>query len=147
MIDEYLKQIVNDQPKFDEDYGTTSQYLARVRNKLYNLKSHYKVDLLAADSGGNKLVSHIVFSKLTGELRKYLIAATNSNYPTFAQIMEHTNNIINTIVRTRRKKPVHKPTNQKPGKGVSGASGNPTMNFATSSNSKHVPFFGDFVNW
>ena len=96
LIDEYFKQILNDVPAFDEDYGKTSQYLATVRNKLHNLKTHYKVDLLAAGTGGNKLLSHIVFSKLSGELRKALIAETKSNYPTFDEIMNNTNNIINT---------------------------------------------------
>ena len=74
LIDEYLKQILNDAPMYDEEYGKTSQYLAKIRNKLHNLKTHYKVDLVTADTGGNKLLSHIVFSKLSGELRKALIA-------------------------------------------------------------------------
>ena len=103
---------------FDEDYGKTSQYLATTRNKLHNLKSHYKVDLVTANTGGNKLLSHIVFSKLSPELRKALIAETNSNYPTFDQIMEHANKVINTIVRTRKKKPISKPSSEKRGGGL-----------------------------
>ena len=35
LIDEYFKQILNDSPEFDEDYGKTSQYLATIRNKLH----------------------------------------------------------------------------------------------------------------
>ena len=88
LIDEYFTQILNDDPMFDEDYGKTSQYLATTRNKLHNLKSHYKVDLVTANTGGNKLLSHIVFSKLSGELRKALIAETKSNYPIFDHCRE-----------------------------------------------------------
>ena len=61
------------------------------------------MDLLEASSGRNKLLSHIVFSKLSGELRKALIAETKSDYPTFDQIMSNTNKIINMLVRTHKK--------------------------------------------
>ena len=74
LIDEYFKQILNDSPEFDEDYGKTSQYLATVKNKLHNLKIHFKVDLLDPATDGNKMLSHIVFSKLIGKLRKALIS-------------------------------------------------------------------------
>ena len=33
LIDEYFKQILNNVPTFDEDYGTSRQYLATIRNK------------------------------------------------------------------------------------------------------------------
>ena len=138
LIDEYFKQILNDAPLYDEEYGKTSQYLAKIRNKLHNLKTHYKVDLVTANTGGNKLLSHIVFSKLSGELRKALIAETKSNYPTFEEIMANTSKVINTLIRTRKKKTISKPSNEKRGGGASGSSGVPTLNFSTGVNNNEV---------
>ena len=83
ITDEYFCQLLDETPAFDENYCKTSQYLASVRNKCYNLKTHYNTDLLDEATGGYKLLSHIVFRKLSRELRKELKAKTANDFPTF----------------------------------------------------------------
>ena len=105
IIDELLKQILNKTPGFEPDYMRTRQYLAEIKNMLHDLHKHYEIDLMTADTGGHKLVSHIVFSKLHQELQRAIIYETKTNYPSLNEIFEKSNDVINTIVRTRRKKP------------------------------------------
>ena len=87
LTDQLLSQILNLQPSFSEDYSKTRNYIADIRNKLFDLKTHYNVDLLVPASGGYVLISHIVFSKLSRELQRALIAETKTGYPTFDQIL------------------------------------------------------------
>ena len=96
---------LNLQPSFSEDYSKTRNYIADIRNKLFDLKTHYNVDLLVPASGGYVLVSHIVFSKLSRELQRALIAETKTGYPTWDQIMANYGNVINNLNKTRAKKP------------------------------------------
>ena len=72
-------------------------------------------------SGGYVLVSHIVFSKLSRELQRALIAETKTGYPTFDQILNNYGNVINNLNKTRSKKPPvkHESKGGKPPKSVS----------------------------
>ncbi|CAL4166803.1 unnamed protein product, partial [Meganyctiphanes norvegica] len=70
IVDEYFKKLCAEKPEFDETYGKTRVYIATIRNNLHNLKTHFNVDLLEENSGGHKLLSHIIFTKLSPELRQ-----------------------------------------------------------------------------
>ena len=91
------------------------------------------MDLLVPASGGYVLVSHIVFSKLSRELQRALIAETKTGYPTWDQIMDNYGNVINNLNKTRAKKPSVKNESkgEKPPKLVARINSTPTMNFAT----------------
>ena len=135
--DELLKQILSDRPGYDEDYFKTTQYLAEINNKLLDLKRHYDADLLVENSGGYKLISHIVFSKLSNELKRELISDTKTNYPGYNQIQDKCPGIIHRIDKTGRKKFEARPPSVpaiewKPAKASLRESHSPTLNFATS---------------
>ena len=104
--DELLKQILNELPGYDFEYTKTKLYIAKIKNLLNDLKRYYGVDLSTVNSGGNVLVSHIVFAKLSNELQRAFIQECKTCYPNFDQIFDNHTNIINTINKTRKKKPV-----------------------------------------
>ena len=85
LLTNFVAQLITLQPSFSEDYSKTRNYIADIRNKLFDLKTHYSVDLLDPLSGGYVLVSHIGFSKLSRELQQALITETKTGYPTFDQ--------------------------------------------------------------
>ena len=85
--DELLGLLLSKQPAYDTTYGKTSYYLAEMRNLLQELKDHCSVDLLDTSSGGYTLVSHIVFSKLSGELRSKLRSEVGDQYPFLEDIL------------------------------------------------------------
>ena len=105
LTDQLCAQLISSQPSFSEDYSKTRNYIADIRNKLFDLKTHYNVDLLDPNTGGYVLASHIVFSKLSRELQRALIIETKTGYPTFDQILINYGNVINNLVETRPKKP------------------------------------------
>ena len=73
LTDQLCAHLISSQPSFSEDYSKTRNYIADIRNKLFDLKTHYNVDLLDPNKGGYVLVSQIVFSKLSRELQRALI--------------------------------------------------------------------------
>ena len=58
VCDQLFSQLLSLKPEFDAEFGKTCQYLADIRNVLYNLKVNLYVDLLA----GYIFISHIVVS-------------------------------------------------------------------------------------
>ena len=105
IIDELFKDLLNERPGYEPEYEKTILYLARTQARLADLKTSYKVDLLAEESAGYKLVSHIVFNKLSPELQKLIILEVNSNYPTLTQIFDNYDHIIKMLVKTKRNVP------------------------------------------
>ena len=100
-VDELFRLLLQESPERDVTYQKTAIYLASVRNKLYTLKNHYNVDLTDSDTAGHKLISHIVFNKLSAELRRDFKNRTQKDYPTFNEIMENQASVIHNIVSTR----------------------------------------------
>ena len=100
-VDELFRQLLQESPERDVTYQKTAIYLASVRNKLHTLKNHYDTDLIDPSSSGHKLLSHIVFNKLSSELRRDFKARTQKDYPTFKEIMEKQASVIHNIVSTR----------------------------------------------
>ena len=96
------------------------------------MKKHYAADL-TADVGGNHsggyyVLSHVVFSKLSTELKKAIILKAGTCFPTFNQIFDLSNEVINVINKTRKKNSgnTHKKSNTS-----STSNDNSTLNFAT----------------
>lgn len=89
LTDQLCAQLITLQSGFSEDYSKTRNYIADIRNKLFDWKTHYSVDLLDPLSGGYVLVSHIMISKLSRELQRALITETKTVYPTFDQILNN----------------------------------------------------------
>ena len=143
IVDEYFRLLWSESPEYDETYTKTRVYIANVRNYLHNLKNHYEIDLLDGATGGHKLLSHIIFSKFSKELRQAFTWECKTDYPTFAQILDTYSKVINSLVRNRRPKPASKP-HSKPGnfsrpwqnKNPNFNNPTPTLNFAVPEASK-----------
>ena len=103
ITDEYFRQIVNTQPKYDQDWENVRQYLNETRAALHELKS-YNIDLLDENTAGNKFVSHLIFHKLPNTIRREFVHKVNTNFPSINQIFENYNDIIKTLSRTSYKK-------------------------------------------
>ena len=102
IVDEYFKKLCAEKPEFDETYGKTRVYIATIRNNLHNLKTHFNVDLLEENSGGHKLLSHIIFTKLSPELRQAFSWECKNDYPSFKQILDTYCKVINSVVKNKR---------------------------------------------
>ena len=90
---------------------------------------HYNTDLLDENTGGYKFLSHVVFNKLSRELRKELKAKTANDFPTFKEIMENHASVIQNIISIRAPKKGAPPV--KSSKGSVGKAGAPALNFGT----------------
>ena len=88
IVDEYFKKLLSDKPEYDLSYMKTRTFIANTRNHLHNLNNHYGVDLLNEEHNAHKLLSHIIFSKFSIELRQAFKWELKTEYPTFAQILE-----------------------------------------------------------
>ena len=102
IVDEYLKQLIHNYPKFDSTFANVRQYLNETRAALHELKT-YGVDLMEDGSAGAKLISHIIFDKLPNILKKELISKVNCNFPTIVQIFDNYNDLLKTLSRTKYK--------------------------------------------
>ena len=107
IVDEYFKKLLSDKPEFDETYGKTRLYIANTRNHLHNLNTHYKVDLMDESNSAHKFLSHVIFSKLSQELRNHFSWDLKTDYPKFQQILDNYCKIITRICHNKRQsKPV-----------------------------------------
>ena len=82
-------------------------------------------------SGGYYMLSQIVFSKLSIEMQKALINESKSCYPTFDQIFDLSNNVINIINKTRKQKPNETGSGVKKSSVTTSPVNNSTLNFTT----------------
>ena len=73
-------------PKDDPEFDDLKLYVAEIKSVLSDLNKTYKTDLVTPGTGGYKLVSSIIFSKLPPVVRKALIEKVDSNYPTLDHI-------------------------------------------------------------
>ena len=106
---EYFKLLYTESPEYDASYSKTRIYVATVRNRLQNLKNHFKVDLLDEGSAGHLFLSHIIFAKLSVELQRALAGHLKTNYPTFKQILDSHGEVIDNLVKFKKSKPPGKP--------------------------------------
>ena len=103
IIDESFKTLIASSPKFDPDFAGARSYINECRALVYELKQ-YQVDLLDVNTSGCKLLSHIIFSKLSTSFKRELVRKVNNNYPTVGDLFEQYSDIIKTVVRTSNPK-------------------------------------------
>ena len=130
--DELLGLLVSKQPAYDTTYSKTSYYLAEMRNLLQELKDHCSVDLITESSGGYFLASHIVFSKLSGELRSKLRSEVGNQYPLFNDILSKSKRVIDSLIKDKKIKSEPKNGGASVERRDTGQSAKTTLNFATS---------------
>ena len=150
IVDEYFRTLWNESPEFDETYTKSRVYIANVRNTLHNLKNHYNVDLLDEGSSGHKLLSHLIFSKLSRELRQAFARECGTDYPSFAKILESSSKVFNSLLRNRKNtfsNPAAKFNNHsKPWHNKNSKAEISTLNFAVSEVGKPMVLHCRFCN-
>ena len=104
IVDEIFSQLINSNPKYDTDFTGVKQYIARVRADLYELQSSYNIDFISANTPGNLIVSHLVFSKIPNVLKREIVRICNSNYPSINQIFDCYQDVIKIIIKTSNKR-------------------------------------------
>ena len=105
IIDKLLDQVLEKEPKYDPEYTNLRLYVAEIKSMLNDLNKSYNVNLETAGTGGYKLVSKIIYSKLPQAVQRELIKKVASNYPTLDHIFDNIKDIIETLVKTKYKKP------------------------------------------
>ena len=101
MLDEIMHQIVNEQPKYDENFINVKSFMVKLRADLSELNTSFGYDCLEENSFGCALLSHIVFNKLPKSLQKELISKNETNYPNINQVFATYNEAIKTLVKTK----------------------------------------------
>ena len=104
ITDEIFREIINFNIKFDNDFSTTKKFLAKTRANLFELNNTFNLDFLSSRSAGNKLMSHIIFSKLPLPIKRELIRIENNNYPSLDTIFSQYQNVIRALLKTNRVK-------------------------------------------
>ena len=104
LIDQLFNLILQKSPTYDVEFRGLRLYVAEIKGFLSDLKTSHKVDLLAAESGGYKLVSHIIFAKMPSIIQRALIEKAKSNYPTIDQIFDNIKGVIETNLKTKPKR-------------------------------------------
>ena len=66
---------------------------------LYELKT-YNVDLLDVGTAGSKLASHVILAKLPNIIKGGLVHIVVSIYPSFNDLLENFNVVVDTLSRT-----------------------------------------------
>ena len=101
MLDEIMRQIVNEQPKYDENFTNVKSFMVKLRADLSELNTSFGYDCLEENSFGCALLSHIVFNKLPKSLQKELISRNETNYPNINEVFATYNEAIKTLVKTK----------------------------------------------
>ena len=103
--------MLSDRPEYDESYSKTRVYIANTRNHLYNLKTHYHIDLMNESNSAHNILSNVIFSKFSQELRQAFSWELKTHYPTFKQILDSYCRVITSVGHNKKSKPVSKPSN------------------------------------
>ena len=135
IIDESFKMLINNYPKYDENFCNVKSYINDCRALLYELKS-YNMDLLEVDTAGCKFISHIIFMKLPYSFRRELVHKVETNYPTVIDIFGNYNDIIKTLIRTTSGKNKHFKGNEQSVRSKSKYGSNPGKAQTDSNSSK-----------
>ena len=85
---------------------------------------------------GHKLISHIVFNKLSAELRRDFKNRTQKDYPTFNEIMENQASVIHNIVSTRSRTKNFNDNHGKHRGSKPSREGGPQLNYGTNVNTQ-----------
>jgi len=103
LVDDLLRKFLNLKPKFDTSYHETKLFLGEIRCVVSDLKL-YDFDFME-DKSGNKLISHIIFNKLSPAFQQELVRKLNDNYPTLKQILDNYVEVIRTLKLKSPKNP------------------------------------------
>ena len=106
IIEETLRNIMKSYPSssVDMEYTSIKIYLNEVRSYLSELQRH-GVDLLDENSGGYRLISHIIFERLPPLVKREFIHLLAKNYPSISEIFNNYNKVLSTLNQTRSVKP------------------------------------------
>ena len=104
IVDEIFKMLVEVSPKNDHEFNDLKKYLIKTRADLYEFNNSFNVDLITVNTAGNKLVSHLIYSKLLNIVRRELVRISNTNYPNTEQIFDLCPNIMKTLIKTSYRK-------------------------------------------
>ena len=96
-----FNQILSYKPKYYQEYFSISQFLAEFRADLAELKGSYDLDYFEGLSAGNKLRSHLIFEKLSSQLKREIIRKLGRNYPTLNDIFESYSEAIRILLLSK----------------------------------------------
>ena len=98
IVDESFKTSLSSSPSFDTAFDGLRTYANECRAIIHDLKQ-YNIDLKEEDTAGCKLLSHIIFSKLSTSVKKELVHKVDDNYPFLNHIFDNYREINKTLVR------------------------------------------------
>ena len=104
IVDEIFRMLLETSPKYCPEFSDLESYLIKTKADLFELNTSFDVDLISVNTAGNKLVSHLIYSKLPNNIKKELVRITDTNYPNTDQIFNNCPNIIKTLLKTSNKK-------------------------------------------
>ena len=104
IVDEIFRMLLETSPKYCPEFSDLKSYLIKTKADLFELNTSFDVDLISVNTAGNKLVSHLIYSKLPNNIKKELVRITDTNYPNTDQIFNNCPNIIKTLLKTSNKK-------------------------------------------
>ena len=99
LTDEIFKQLLDVSPKYD-----VKQFLFETRADLSELRTSYNLDFFEEETPGFRIISHLVFAKLSIILQRELVHKIGTNHPTIKDIFENYNENIKTLIKNSRKK-------------------------------------------
>ena len=86
--------------KYTSEFSDLKRCLTKTRVYLFEFNTSFDFDLITVNTVGNKLVLHLIYSKLPNIIKKELVRITNTNYPIYDQIFNTCPNIIKTLIKT-----------------------------------------------
>ena len=60
MVNELFKKLLSENPAYDLNFVGVKKYITKIRSNLFELLNAFHIDLIADDSGGIRLVSHVL---------------------------------------------------------------------------------------
>ena len=96
IIDNYFNTLITTEPIQDFNYNRISNFLNEARAILHDLKGH-NVDFFTEDSAGNKLIAHIIYSKLPLAFKRELKNILNINYPSIKDVFDNYTQVLRTL--------------------------------------------------
>jgi len=95
LVDDLIAKFMKLKPEYDTAFLKTKEYLGDIRSIVSDLKL-YDYDFLN-ERAGNRLLSHIVFSRLPVPFQQEIVRKLNDNYPTLHQILDNYVEVIRTL--------------------------------------------------
>ena len=103
VVDRHMKRLMNLKAPNYSDVGSLRSFLTEARTSIYELRN-FGYDCTSGDTLGSKIVSFLLYEKLSRNFKYKMSFLTGTDYLTVELILQHYPEVIKSLTKTQAKK-------------------------------------------